>query len=102
MNRRLHGGFNSGHLRLNGREQGKLTFEVPDDVVVATGQSPEELVGEARLLLALKLFATGRASSSTAATICGTSRVEFLLAAGRAGIAVAELDGDELEREFAE
>jgi hypothetical protein len=52
-------------------------------------------------MLALKLFEVGRLSSSKAGSLCGMGRVEFLLAAGRAGVPVVTMDADELNAEFA-
>ena len=79
---------------------GHLAIEIPDDVVLATGQSPEEFAREAKLLLALKLFEQGRLSSGKASQLCGLGRVDFLLAAGRLGVPVADLDDEEMKREF--
>lgn len=52
-------------------------------------------------MLALKLFEVGRLSSGKAGQLCGMGRVEFLLAAGRAGVAVVDMDAEELNAEFA-
>jgi predicted HTH domain antitoxin len=78
-----------------------VRLDFPDSIVLASGQSPEELADEARLLLALKLFERGRLSSGRAAELSGLSRVDFLFHAGRLGVPVADLDGEELDREFA-
>jgi predicted HTH domain antitoxin len=79
-----------------------LHVDLPESLMLATGQSPEALVREASFLLALKLFEMDRVSSERAAEVCGLSRVEFLLAASRAGVPVADLDETEMEREFEE
>ena len=55
---------------------------------------------EAKFLLALKLFELGRLSSGKAAKMCDMNRVDFILLAGRSGVAVADLDDAEREREF--
>lgn len=81
---------------------GTLHVDLPESLVLATGQSPDELVREASFLLALKLFELDRVSSERAAEVCAMSRVEFLLAASRAGVAVADLEETELAREFEE
>ena len=52
--------------------------------------------------VALKLFELGRISSGRAAEICEMTRAEFLLLAGRAGVPVADLDNEEMDREFAD
>lgn len=79
---------------------GTIHIDLPESILLSTGQSQEEFVREAKLLLALKLFELGRMSSGRAAEICGLPRIDFLLAAGRSGIAVTDLEGEELDREF--
>ena len=78
-----------------------VLLELPLDALASPGVSPEDLASEARFMLALKLFEVGRLSSGKAGKLCGMGRVEFLLAAGRAGVPVAVLDDDELSAEFA-
>lgn len=78
-----------------------LLLELPADALALPGMSPESLADEARFMLALKLFEVGRLSSAKAGQLCGMGRVEFLLAASRAGVPVVALDSDELNGEFA-
>jgi predicted HTH domain antitoxin len=78
-----------------------LTIEFPEDLLIATGQSHEEFVRDARILLAGKLFELGRLSSGKAAEMAGMNHVDFLIAMSRQGIAVADLDETAAEREFA-
>lgn len=77
-----------------------LQIDLPESAFRTTGQTREEFEREARFLLALKLFELGRLSSGRAAAAAGLSRVEFLLLAGRSGVPVADLDEEEMEREF--
>ncbi|MGZ8246134.1 UPF0175 family protein [Methylomagnum sp.] len=79
-----------------------VLLEFPIDALALPAASPEELAREAKFMLALKLFEVGRLSSGKAGALCGMGRVEFLLAAGRAGVPVVALDEDELSAEFAE
>ena len=78
-----------------------LMLEFPIDALALPGASPESLANEAKFMLALKLFEVGRLSSGKAGQLCGMGRVEFLLAAGRAGVPVATLDEEEISAEFA-
>ena len=78
-----------------------LLLELPIDALASPGVSVESLASEAKFMLALKLFEVGRLSSGKAGELCGMGRVEFLLAAGRAGVPVLTLDADELSAEFA-
>jgi predicted HTH domain antitoxin len=78
-----------------------LTIEVPEDLLLATGQSRAEFVRDAKYLLAAKLFELGRLSSGKASELAGMKRVDFLIAMGRQGIAVIDLDEGAAEREFA-
>lgn len=75
-------------------------IDVPESVLVATGQSRDEFVREARFLLALKLFELRRVSAGAAAELSGMHRVDFLLAAGRMGVPVADVDPEDLDAEF--
>ncbi len=77
-----------------------LLIELPESILVGSGQSREEFVKEARFLLLAKLFEMGRVSSGKAANICGMNRVDFLFAVGRLGIPVTSFDEDELRREL--
>jgi predicted HTH domain antitoxin len=78
-----------------------LMLELPVDALASPGVSLESLALEAKFMLALKLFEVGRLSSAKAGQLCGMGRVEFLLAASRAGVPVLALDSDELDAEFA-
>lgn len=80
----------------------QVSILFPESVLLAAGQSREEFVRDAPFLLALKRFELGRLSSGKAAQLCGMGRVDFLLIAGRMGIAVADLDEEEMRREFGE
>ena len=81
-------------------EMGTINIELPDSVLLATHQSREEFVREAKLTLAARLFEQGRISSGKGAEICGIPRVDFLLEMGRRGIPVIQMDEEELKREF--
>lgn len=78
-----------------------LMIELPADALASPGVSNESLASEVKFMLALKLFEVGRLSSGKAGSLCGMGRVEFLLAAGRAGVPVVTMDSDELNAEFA-
>ena len=77
-----------------------IKIDLPESVLLSTGQSQEDFVREAKFLLALKLFELGRLSSGKAGEMCGMNQVDFILLAGRSGVPLADLDDAELEREF--
>lgn len=77
-----------------------VMLELPFEALASPGASPESLASEAKFLLALKLFEIGRLSSGKAGKLCNMGRVEFLLAAGRAGVPVLALDENDLNTEF--
>lgn len=77
-----------------------LLLELPIEALATPGASMESLAAEAKFMLALKLFEVGRLSSAKAGQLCGMGRVEFLLAASRAGVPVVAMDSDELKAEF--
>jgi predicted HTH domain antitoxin len=78
-----------------------LTIELPSDGLPSPTELTADFANEARFLLALKLFELGRITSGKAGRLCGMGRVEFLLAASRAGVPVVDLTDDELIGEFA-
>jgi hypothetical protein len=77
-----------------------LTIQIPEVLLIQTGASREALQRESQVWLALKFYERGQLTSGQAAAMCSLNRVDFLMEAGRQGIAVADLDGDELEREL--
>jgi len=77
-----------------------LSIEVPEDVLIPTGQTREGFIQEASFLLAAKLFELGRLSSGKAAEMCGMDRVTFLMSLHRAGVPAIDLDDREMEDEF--
>ena len=52
---------------------------------------------EARMAMAVKLFELGRLSSGLAAQLAGVDRLTFLLTLHEYGVAMIDLDDDELE-----
>lgn len=63
-----------------------LTIDYPPEILFALDQEAGQFEEEARLLLALKLFETGRLSSGLAAKLAGLPRVTFLFLLGRHGL----------------
>jgi predicted HTH domain antitoxin len=80
---------------------GTVTIELPVEGLPSPAELTDNFPDEARFLLALKLFELGRISSGKAGRLCGMGRVEFLLTASRAGVAVVDLSADDLAEEFA-
>jgi len=78
-----------------------VDIEVPEQILAITGKTPEEFAGDARLLLAAKLFELGRLSSGHAAKLCGMNRSDFLLALGDLGVSMIQTDVDDLRQELA-
>lgn len=68
---------------------GELRVELP----------PEVPVEEARLLLTIKLFETGRLSLGQAARLAGYSRRAFMELLGKLGVAVFDYPAQELHEE---
>jgi predicted HTH domain antitoxin len=77
-----------------------ITLEVPESLFWHPAKSAEVVERRCRFLLALKYFELGEITSGQAAAMAGISRVQFLTEASRHGVAVADLDEDELRSEF--
>jgi predicted HTH domain antitoxin len=77
-----------------------LTIKYEDDVLFSSGLTREVFDEEARLLLAAKLYEMGRLSSGQAAKLCGRGRVDFLLSLPRIGVAISNLQPEDIESEL--
>lgn len=77
-----------------------LSIPYSDDLLVATGQSPEQIEGDLRVLLATKLFEVRRLSLGKAAELAGLSKIRFLDELGRSGVPVINLDDDQINDEL--
>jgi predicted HTH domain antitoxin len=77
-----------------------LIIEYPDELLWALQQDPDQFAQEARLLLALKLYETGRLSTGLAAQMAGIPRVEFIFQMGRYGLSPFGETPDELEKDL--
>lgn len=78
----------------------ELTLNIPDSILATTGLSREELVREASLLLAARLFDQGLVSGGRAAELANLSRVDFMLAISKLGISPIQVDPEDYDREF--
>ena len=74
-----------------------LTIEYPDEILWALQQNPDEFAAEARLLLAIKLFETGKLSSGLAAQVANIPRTAFYYALSRHGLSPYGESPEELE-----
>jgi predicted HTH domain antitoxin len=79
----------------------QLLLEVPSNLPDAAHCTPQEFLREAKLSMAVKLFEMKRLSSGMAASLIGMSRVEFLAELHRYGVAMIDLDQDDLAQDLA-
>ncbi len=77
-----------------------LTIEYPSEVLWALQQDPAEFESEARLLLALKLYETGKLTTGLAAQVARVPRVTFLFLLGQYGLSPFGETPDELESDL--
>lgn len=77
-----------------------LTIEYPPETLWALQQSQAEFEAEARLLLAVKLFETGKLSTGLAARLANMPRTAFLFLLGRYGLSPFGEAADELEQDW--
>lgn len=78
-----------------------LTIEYPPEVLWALQQEPQEFEADARVLLAVKLYETGRLSTGMAAQVAGVSRSAFIFLLSRYGLSPFGQSPDELEEDLA-
>jgi hypothetical protein len=77
-----------------------IQLQVPEALLLQSGEGRGALEKRSQFLLALKFFELGELSSGQAAAMCGCSRVVFLMEAARSGVPAADLSDDELTLEF--
>ena len=63
-----------------------LNIKYPPEVLWALQQEPKEFEREARLLLALKLYESGKLTTGLAAKIADVPRVTFIFLLGQSGL----------------
>jgi predicted HTH domain antitoxin len=78
----------------------QLSIPYSDDLLISTGKSKEALEQELRFLLAVKLFELRRLSLGKAAQLSGMSKINFMDEMGRLGVAVINLDDDQIKDEL--
>ncbi len=78
-----------------------LTLEYPDSLPDLLHMSTTEFEREARLAMAVKLYETGRLSSSQAAGLARIPRVHFLYELSRFGASPFQIDAAELTTDLA-
>ena len=78
-----------------------LTIEYPPEVLWALQQEPQEFEADARVLLAVKLYETGRLSTGMAAQVAGVPRSAFIFLLSRYGLSPFGQSPDELEEDLA-
>ena len=74
----------------------EMVIEYPELLPDALQQTRADFEQEARMAMAVKLFEMKRLSSGVAAKMAGMDRVTFLLSLHRYGVAMIDLDEDEL------
>lgn len=83
----------------NASEQNTLTIEYPRELLWALQQEPEEFAAQARVLLAVKLYETGKLSTGLAARMAGVPRSAFFYLLGQYGLSPFGETPDELEED---
>lgn len=78
----------------------QILVEVPTNLPDAIQCTPQQFIDEAKLAMGIKLFEMKRLSSGMAASLVGMSRVQFLGELHRYGVAVIDLDDDEISQDY--
>jgi len=81
--------------------QRTLTVDYSDNVLLALGLSGDQFGEEAKILLAVKLYESGRLSLGTAAALAGIPKPLFPVKVGDYGTDTFRLTEAELQRDMA-
>ena len=74
----------------------QLKIEYPDAIPDLLQETREQFEQEAKMAMAVKLFEMKRLSSGMAASLAGMDRVSFLLGLHRFGVAMIDIEWEEL------
>jgi predicted HTH domain antitoxin len=77
-----------------------LSLPYPDDLLITSGKSPQELESELLFLLAVKLFELRKLSLGKAANFCQMNKLQFMYELGRLKIPVINLYDDQIADEL--
>lgn len=77
-----------------------VQIELPEEVLIALKETPEELAKEIRILAAVKFYQMGKLSSGRAAELAGIPRVSFLQSLSRYKVPIFELTPEELKEDL--
>ena len=83
-----------------GKLMTSVTLELPEEVLLALRQSPEEFARELRLAAAVHWYERGQVSQEKAAQIAGLDRTDFLMALAREQADAFVVDFEDLDREL--
>jgi predicted HTH domain antitoxin len=78
----------------------QIVVDVPANLPDALQQTQREFADDAKMAMAAKLYEMKRLSSGMAATLAGVDRVRFLSDLHRYGVAIIDLDDDELSSDI--
>ena len=77
-----------------------ITIQIPQQLPDIMQCSPGDFENQAKMAMAAKLYEMGKVSSGMAAQMAGIGRVEFLLQLGQYGVAIIDLDKNELHTDL--
>jgi len=78
----------------------RITFSVPDEVLLALKATPEVLSARIRLAAAVKLYEIGQLSSGAAAQLAGVPKPYFLSHLSDYGVNTFDLTDEELSHDL--
>ena len=77
-----------------------IQIDLPDEISLSLKEAPVELEREIRMAAAAKLYELGKLSSGRAAQLANVTRVSFLQALGRYGVAILDLAREDLAEDL--
>lgn len=83
------------------KQTNQVIIEYPPELLWALQQEPEEFATQAQILLAVKLYETGKLSTGLAAQVAGVSREAFFYLLGQYRLSPFGQDAGDVEEDLA-
>ena len=78
----------------------RISFDVPEDVLLSLNESEQDFAREARVLTAISLYHRGKLSMGKAAELASMEKTQFLFELDKYAVPAIDYDAEDFRREI--